>query len=60
MTTITVTSEIKIEIETSIKEFKALIKRESLISEDLRYKSKIELWNNKIIELENALINGVL
>lgn len=60
MTTITITPEIKVEIENSIKEFKALIKRESLISEDLRYKSKIELWNNKVIELENALVNGYL
>jgi hypothetical protein len=57
---IAVTPEIKLEIENSIKEFKILIERESKISEDLRYHNKIESWNNKIIELQNAIVSGIL
>ena len=57
---IAVTPEIKLEIENSIKEFKRLIERESKISEDLRYHNKIESWNNKIIELQNAIVSGIL
>lgn len=57
---IAITPKIKLEIENSIKEFKRLIERESKISEDLRYHNKIEFWNNKIIELQNAIVSGIL
>ena len=30
------------------------------ISEDLRHKDKIKLWSSKIVELQKALINGVI
>ena len=55
-----VTTEIRKEIETSINEFEKLIKKEMNFSVDLRKHDKIILYTNKIIELQKALIDGVL
>lgn len=60
MTTITITPEIKAEIENSINQFKKQIAKEMAISEDLRHNDKIKLWSSKIVELQKSLINGVL
>jgi len=60
MTTITITPQIKIEIENSINQFKKQIAKEMAISEDLRHHDKIQLWSSKIVELQKALINGVI
>jgi hypothetical protein len=57
---ITITEQIKLEIETSINQFKKQIAKEMAISEDLRHKDKIQLWSSKIVELQKALINGVI
>jgi|688.fasta_scaffold1829681_3 hypothetical protein len=57
---ITITEQIKLEIETSINQFKKQIAKEMAISEDLRHKDKIKLWSSKIVELQKALINGVI
>ena len=60
MNTVTITPEIKIEIENSINQFKKQIAKEMSISEDLRHKDKIQIWSGKIVELQKALINGVI
>ena len=60
MTTITLTTEIRREIEQSINEFDKLIKKEMAFSVDLRSHDKIILYTNKIVELQKFLISGVL
>ena len=55
-----VTKEIRKEIKTSINEFNRLINKEMSFSLDLRKQDKIVLYTNKVIELENALTNGIL
>jgi hypothetical protein len=60
MGTIKITTEIKLEIENSINQFKKQIAKEMSISEDLRYNNKINLWNSQVVALQKSLINGLL
>ena len=57
---IKITTEIKLEIENSINQFKKQIAKEMSISEDLRYNDKINLWNSQVVALQKSLINGLL
>lgn len=57
---IKVTTELRKEIEKSIIEFDVLIRREMAFSVDLRKHDQIILYTNKIIELQKALIDGIL
>jgi hypothetical protein len=60
MISITITTEIAVEIQESIAQFESLIAREMSISEDLRYTHKIELYKSKIQELNQGLANGFI
>jgi hypothetical protein len=60
MNTIAITSDVKREIELSIRKYQSLIEKELTISDDLRYHNKIELWSMKIVEFQKALISGVI
>ena len=60
MTTIKITPEIKIEVLNSINQFNNLIQKEMSFSEDLRKVEKIKLYEAKVLELNQSLINGAL
>lgn len=55
---IQVTNEIAKEIKESINCFKSIIEKEMSFSSDLRKNDKIELYSNKIAELEKSLELG--
>lgn len=60
MEAIILTPSIVEEIKKSIQDFDALISKEMAFSADLRNHKKIIIYTQKIIELQQALVNGYI
>jgi hypothetical protein len=57
---IELTQELRNEVLKSIQQFDNLIKKEMLIDADLRKHDKVIIYTNKIIELNQSLVNGFI